>query len=384
MISTQYSNIKNIQIAQELKSTPSICLLHHTLAALGGEERMHALLANALKSRGYDVISVMTEQFSNEKNIYELDKGIRQYSLQRNRVERKLNKWFPRLQVWRYRHVLKKHHVKVVIDVGSPKSLLTTKAVEGLDMKVVCWDHFNYESFRKRWCYDDLIKLIITGKIHRLVVLTQADVKSYSQNEVFPKGVVCQIYNPSPIQTKAYMKHTSKKVLACGRLHQQKGFDLLLDAWKEVEQQHSDWQLEIVGDGPQRQELEQQVENNQLRRVTISHFTSHIKEKYAEAGIFVMSSRYEGFPLVLLEATNMSLPMVSFNCKTGPAEIIQDGYNGYLAEAENAHDLAENLLAVMKEDKLREQMGRNAFEVSRQFLTDRIIDQWEDLINQLL
>lgn len=362
----------------------SICLLHHTLAALGGEERMHALLANALKSRGYDVISVMTEQFSNEKNVYELDNGIRQYSLQRNRVERKLNKWFPWLQVWRYHHILNKHDVKVVIDVGSPKSLLTTKAVVGLDIKVICWDHFSYERFLKRWCYDDLVQLILSGKIHRLVVLTQTDVKSYSQNEKkFPKDLVCQIYNPSPIQTEAYMPHPSKKVLACGRLEQQKGFDLLLDAWKEVERHNSDWELEIIGDGCQRKELEQQVENNRLQRVTISYFTNNIKEKYAEAGLYVLSSRYEGLGLVLLEAESMSLPLVSFNCKNGPNEIIRHGYNGYLAEAENSHDLAEKLLAVMKDDELREQMGRNAFEASRQFCTDKIIDKWEDLVNQL-
>lgn len=327
----------------------------------------------------------MTEQFSNEKNVYELDKGIRQYSLQRNRVERKLNKWIKGLPVWRYRHILKKHNVKVVIDVGSPKSLLTTKAVDGLEIKVICWDHFNYESFRKRWCYDDLKQLILNGRIHRLVVLTQADVRSYTENEkAFSKDVVCQIYNPSPIQTEVYMPHSSKKVLACGRLQHQKGFDLLLEAWKEVELQNTGWELEIVGDGPQRQELERLVADNQLHHVTISHFTNSVKDKYAEAGIFVLSSRYEGLGLVLLEAESMSLPLVAFDCETGPNEIIRNGYNGYLAEPENPHDLAEKLLAVMNDDNLREQMGLHAFEASRQFTTDKIIDQWEMLINQLL
>ena len=262
--------------------------------------------------------------------------------------------------------------------------MLTTKAADGTDIKVICWDHFNYEAFRKRWCYDELNQLILSGKIHRLVVLTQSDVKSYAENEKdFPEGLVCQIYNPSPIQTESYMQHSSKKVLACGRLAHQKGFDLLLDAWKEVEQQNIDWELEIVGDGFMREELERKVRDNNLQRVTLSHFTSNIKEKYAEAGIYVMSSRYEGLGLVLLEAESMSLPMVSFNCKEGPKEIIKNGYNGYLAEAENPHDLAEKLLSLIKDDNLREQMSRNAFEASRAFLTDKILDQWEELINQL-
>ena len=363
----------------------NICLLHHVMSEHGGEERMCQLVANELKRRGHNIIVVLTEQLKKDGIVYPFDEGIRVYYLQQNRVERKLNKWFERLPELHYRYLLKKHQINVVIDVGSPKSLLTTKAAVGLEIKVICWDHFNYESFRKRWCYDELKQLILNRYIHRLVVLTQADVKAYAEHEKeFSKDFVCHIYNPSPIQTKTYMPHLSKKVLACGRLAKQKGFDMLLDAWREVEQQNSEWQLEIVGDGYSRKELEQQIKDYNLQRVTISHFTSKIKEKYAEAGVFVFSSRYEGLGLVLLEAESMSLPLISFDCPCGPREIIRHGYNGFLAEPENPQDLAEKLLAVMTDNKLREQMGRNAFEASREFRTKSIIDQWERLINDVM
>lgn len=352
----------------------------------GGEERMCQLVANELHRRRYNVTVVLTDQLKNEGIIYPLDKGVKLYYLQKNRVERKLNTWFKKLPEKRYRHILKKQHIDVVLDVGSPKSLLTTKAVEGLDIKVVCWDHFNYPSFRKRWCYDDLKTLILNGKIDRFVVLTQSDVSSYSKYEKdFPENFVWQIYNPSPIQTDCYVPRPTKKVLACGRLaNRQKGFDLLLDAWREVENQDSEWQLEIVGDGYSRPELEQQIVNLGLQRVTISHFTNNVREKYADAGIFVFSSRYEGLGLVLLEAESMSLPLISFDCPCGPREIVHHGYNGYLAEPENPHDLAEKLLTVMHDDELREQMGRNAFEASKQFHTDKIMNQWEELIKDVM
>lgn len=363
----------------------NICLLHHTLAEHGGEERMCQLVANELKSRGHYVVVVLTDQLENEGIVYPLDERVRLYYLQKNRVGRKLNKWFDRLPDMRYRHILKRNNIDVVIDVGSPKSLLTTKAAEGLGIKVICWDHFNYEAFRVRWCYNDLKKLIRAGKIHSLVVLTQADKKAYAEYEKdFPKDFVCQIYNPSPIQTIAYMPHTSKKVMACGRLAEQKGFDLLLEAWKEVEQQIPGWKLEIVGDGFMRKQLEGLIDNYNLKHVTISPFTSEVKAKYAEAGIFIFSSRYEGLGLVLLEAESMSLPLVSFDCPCGPREIIRHGYNGYLAEPENPQDLAEKLIAVMKDDALREQMGRNAFEASRQFCTDNIMNQWEKLLDDVM
>lgn len=363
----------------------NICLLHHTLAEHGGEERMCQLVANELRSRGHYVVVVLTDQLENEGIVYPLDERVRLYYLQKNRVERKLNKWFDRLPELRYRHILKRNNIDVVIDVGSPKSLLTTKAAEGLGIKVICWDHFNYEAFRVRWCYNDLKQLISARKIHSLVVLTQADKIAYAEYEKdFPKDFVCQIYNPSPIQTVAYMPHTSKKVMACGRLAEQKGFDLLLEAWKEVEQHNSDWELEIVGDGFMRKQLERLIDEYSLKRVTISPFTSEVKGKYADAGLFVFSSRYEGLGLVLLEAESMSLPLVSFDCPCGPREIICHGYNGYFAKPENPHDLAEKLLTVMNDDALREQMGRNAFEASRQFCTDNIMNQWEKLLDDVM
>lgn len=363
----------------------NICLLHHTLAEHGGEERMCQIIANELCQRGHNVVVVLTDQLANEGIVYPLNRAVRLYYLQKNRVERKLNKWFDRLPEIRYRYLLWKHHIDVVIDVGSPKSLLTTKAVEGHDIKVICWDHFMYKSFRKRWCYDDLKRLIMDGKIHRLVVLTQNDANSYAEHEKsFPKNLICHIYNPSPIQTDTYIPHKSRRVLAVGRLAEEKGFDLLLEAWREVEQKNPDWLLEIVGDGYMRPVLEHQVEDYNLRRVTISHFTSQVKEKYAEAGIFVLSSHYEGLGLVLLEAESMSLPLVSFDCPCGPSEIIKHGYNGYLAKPNDPHDLAEKLLSVMSDDALREQMGRNAFEASREFRTKSIIDQWERLINDVM
>lgn len=367
------------------KNKYDICLLHHTMSQHGGEERMCQLVANELKRRGHKVIVVLTEQLKNEGVVYPLDEGIILYYLQQNRVERKLNTLFKQLPELRYRHILKKHHIDVVIDVGSPKSLFTTKAVEGTGIKVICWDHFNYEAFRNRWCYDEMKQLIHDAKIHRLVVLTKNDVGSYSEYEKdFPNGLVCQIYNPSPIQTVSYLQHNAKKVLAIGRLAEQKGFDLLLDAWCEIERQNSEWQLEIVGDGYMLHELESQIKNNNLQRVTISHFTDNVKDKYAEAGLFVFSSRYEGLGLVLLEAESMSLPLISFDCPCGPREIVKHGYNGYLAEPENPHDLAEKMLKVMNDDSLREQMGHNAFEASRQFCTDNIMKQWETLLDDVM
>lgn len=363
----------------------NVCLTIHGLTALGGEERMCVLLANELCKRGYKVIVVTLNQMDGETNTYALLPDVKQYTLRRNRYERKLfsYKAFESLPVIRYRRILRKEEIDVVIDVDIHQSLISTKAISGTKAKVISWDHFNYERFRKRWSYQIMKDCFHSGKVSKLVLLTKDDVKAYTQYESFSDDFLRQIYNPSPIQTDAYMPHDSKKVLAVGRLTEQKGFDLLLKAWAEVERVCEDWQLEIVGDGSMKDILEQEIRHLHLRNVTLTPYTDNVREKYSSASILVSSSRYEGFPLVLLESQSMSIPVVSFDYKTGPNEIIRDGYNGYLAEPENTQMLAEKLIAVMRDDALREQMSRNAFEESRKFATDKIIRQWEELIEEV-
>lgn len=129
--------------------------------------------------------------------------------------------------------------------------------------------------------------------------------------------------------------------------------------------------------------MEEQVKHLQLKNVRLSHYTDHIKEKYQEASIYVLSSRYEGFPLVLLETQAMSLPIVSFDCKTGPNEIVREGYNGFLVEPENTKKLAERILTLINDGELREQMSRNAFEESKKYKIDNIVNQWIDLFESL-
>ena len=109
---------------------------------------------------------------------------------------------------------------------------------------------------------------------------------------------------------------------------------------------------------------------------------SDVKSKYAGASIYALPSRTEGFGLVLVEAETMSLPAVAFDCG-GPKEIVKDGYNGFLVEAENVQMLAEKILTLVIDDKLREQMSKNAFEESKKYKIDNIINQWEKLIESL-
>lgn len=179
--------------------------------------------------------------------------------------------------------------------------------------------------------------------LERLVVLTEADKEAWEKAGCTNVTVIPNpcILNNSPFS----ILHSQfpKTVLAVGRLHEQKGFDLLLQAWQPIEKHYPEWQLRIVGEGPKRAELETQVRELTLRHAIIAGRTENVADEYSSASLFVLSSRYEGFSLVLAEAMWCGVPCVAFDCPQGPAELLADG-RGWLVENGNVEKLTQQIV----------------------------------------
>lgn len=142
---------------------------------------------------------------------------------------------------------------------------------------------------------------------------------------------VSQIYNPNTITKSNEPDYTAKRVIAVGRLDPQKGFDVLISAWKRVAELYPDWTLDIYGEGDSRQSLQRQIDELSLGdRVFLRGRSNDMSEEFARHSIMVLSSRYEGFGLVLCEASVCAVPQVSFSCESGPSEIISDRESGIL------------------------------------------------------
>lgn len=362
----------------------NICLAITNLANRGGEERMCVTLANSLAEYGYNVIIVSTDKPNEQEVQFAVSSKIKCYTLKGNRIERKLSnmsitRQYPLLK---YKAILKRHHIQVVIDVDVHVSLITTKAVKKENVRIISWDHFNYERFLS-WPTRQTLHDCFLNKINKLVVLTKSDLSDYIEKGGIPSSLVTQIYNPSPIEADQEVVHTNKKVLAIGRFVDQKGFDLLVDVWAKVEKVKTDWMLEIVGDGCRKDAIIDKIKSLNLKNITISPFTQDIRKKYADASIYVLSSRYEGFALVLLEALSMSLPVVAFNCPKGPEELIEEGVNGYLVPPLDIPALAEKLLLLMNDEQARTLMGKNAFQISQKFKMKSILPQWIELLESV-
>ena len=173
--------------------------------------------------------------------------------------------------------------------------------------------------------------------------------------------------------------------VAAGRLSKQKGFDLLIRAWRRVAEQHPDWTLRIYGSGPRHDRLQTRIDRLGLGdRVKLMGFTEELEEELSRAALFVLSSRFEGLPMVLIEAMNLGTPVVAFDCPTGPAELVEDGVTGLLVEPQKVRALAAAINRAIEDPQLRESMGAAGQRRVRELSPEAVTDHWERLLEELV
>ena len=231
--------------------------------------------------------------------------------------------------------------------------------------------------FAKYWMHNLVSHL---KRLDRFVVLTEEDKASWtelSNVEVIPDPLAFDIDQVSPL--------TNKRVIAVGRYVYQKGFDLLLQAWKMIEQQHPDWELVIYGMGD-RTPYEQIITELQIDRTRchLNGSTSDIKAEYLNSSLFVFSSRFEGFGMVLIEAMACGLPVVSFDCPCGPKDIVRHNEDGLLVPSGNTNLLADALDQVMTDGLLLHKMAATAIINAKRFQLDGVVQRWRILFENIL
>lgn len=176
-----------------------------------------------------------------------------------------------------------------------------------------------------------------------------------------------------------------RRVVTIGRYAYQKGYDLLLQAWAEVEKHYPDWSLDIYGMGDQTDYRQLMSDLGiDARRCRLNGPVDDVVKTYTDSSVFVLSSRFEGFGLVLVEAMACGLPVVSFDCPAGPDEIITDGVDGLLVPSGDVHALAGKLMTLMSDEDLRKRLGQQARQSARRYEMAAIATQWKDLFDQLM
>lgn len=212
-------------------------------------------------------------------------------------------------------------------------------------------------------------------KLDRFIVLTKEEVGFWPSWDN-----ICVTPNPVIIPTNFQSDCSAQRVIAVGRYDPQKGFDRLIDAWQLVARKHPSWQLSIYGEGSLGSSLQKQIDDLGISDVcTLFPTVDNIAEKYSESSIFVLSSQYEGFGMVIVEAMTCGVPPVSFACPCGPRDIIEDGVDGFLVENGDIEGLAEKICYLIEHDEQRKEMGRLAGLHAQRYQMEQIAKQWKAL-----
>jgi glycosyltransferase involved in cell wall biosynthesis len=216
-----------------------------------------------------------------------------------------------------------------------------------------------------------------------VAVLTQRDREEYGR--LLPGVRLLRIPNAVHSLDQEPSHYSNKVVLAAGRLFPQKGFDMLIPAWAKVTERHPDWQLRIFGTGERWQQLRDLIEEHHLyNHVFLMGHTQQLDDELAKASVYVLSSRFEGLPMVMIEAMAHALPVVSFDCPTGPADVITDGREGLLVPPKDVDGLADALCRLVEDRDLRARMGEAAVKTARDYAPEAVHPQWEILFSELL
>jgi glycosyltransferase involved in cell wall biosynthesis len=242
-------------------------------------------------------------------------------------------------------------------------------------------EHMNFHSHRPRLARD-LARHY--GRLDALSVLTEADERDYAAALANQPVRIDRIPNAVPRMSGGIAPLDANVVVAAGRLESQKGFDLLIRAWERVAAAQPDWQLRIYGSGPRRDDLRRMIlERGLYDRVLLMGRTKRLGEAMAGASLFVLSSRFEGFGMVIVEAMSKGLPVVSFDCPRGPSEIIRPGRDGILVPNGDVEGLADGMLELIEDVPKRRRYGAAAVENARSYAVDSIAERWEELLGEL-
>lgn len=354
-----------------------ICFFIGDISRSGGTERVTTVIASSLADRGHDV-AILSIQ-NGEHSCFPLSANVRLHSL--HLEGRSAN--FSDFTKWRkLRHFVREHRVDVVVDVDVILSWYSIPAACRLPTKVVSWEHFhrhiNVGDFGQR-LRRSLGRKLALRCAAALVTLTERDRAQYLEADGCHVPVIA-IPNPMTMTPRLGPGMRGPVVLAAGRLVPQKGFDRLLAAWGLIASEVPAWRLRIVGSGPDEVSLRHQAQVLGIANsVELVPSTNDMASEYLAASIYVMSSRFEGLPLVLVEAKGFALPLISFDCACGPSDIVRPGVDGVLVPDGDVAKLAFEMQALILDEPRRARFASESLNDSR-FTLAPIVRQWEALL----
>ena len=364
----------------------------------GGVERVLTLKANYFAEHfGYDITIILTER-RDKPLFYPLSDKIKVINLDINFEELWYCSFIKKVLVYlkkqrQYKKLLTAELMRIRPDITISllrREINFINEIHDGSEKIgeLHVNRANYRNFKTEdanWLKNLFARFWSHGlvnhlkKLDKLVVLTEKDREAWGELDN-----VVSIPNPLSFVPSSASRLTEKRIICVARYSHEKGIDLLLTAWKEVESQIDDWRLDVFGEG-ERFPYEQLIDNLGIDRArcALNGRTTDVEKEYCDSSIFVLSSRFEGFGMVIVEAMACGLPVVAFDCPWGPQAIISDGEDGLLVENGNPSALAQGLIALMKDDGKRKIMSEAALRNVQRFQIEHIAQQWKKLFVEI-
>jgi len=353
-----------------------VAIIIADISLRAGTERAVCSLANNLaKEYEVTIISICSKQ--EQQNSYELAPTVEIYHLNTILTGNIVQKIYSRIRlILKLRKIVSDNKIDIIFSarrVMSFASLFLQKSCK----KIAC-EHFNYN--QAHWV-SKLLRRVFYPKLDAVVLLTQRDAEKY---KFVPENKRFVIPNSLSFNCDTPSNCTNKRIIALGRFTPQKGFDYLLQTAVKLKKEIPDWHIDIFGSGDDETMLKDLARKLQVDDfVTFNPPTKEVIKELCNSGMYVMSSRFEGLPMVLIEAQECGLPIVSFDCPEGPSEVIHEGKDGFLVPLADTDALAERIITLAKNEEMRKEFGRNAKINCKQFSPERVGEMWMDLIHKL-
>lgn len=350
---------------------------------IGGAERVMTILANTLSKLGHDVTIISKDH---SESFYPINEEVKLY-YPKTKVNygTKLSTLWGRRGIYRdlYRF-LRKNRPDVVIPFSTTTNGVMIVICRMLGLPVIASEHMNHKTTSEKFSHR-FIRRFVYPHASYLTVLTKRDKDEYYSRfmknvEVMPNPLALQPFNNEGAPPR------ENCILAVGDLNrwEHKGFDTLFHIFANIRKQHPDWRLCIAGGG-EKGPIERMIEEQGLDgHVNLLGQTKEVQKYLQLCSIFVLPSRWEGLPLVLVEAMSQGIACIAFDCFTGPAEMITNGFDGILVEDQNRESFEMELSKLIADEELRKELGGKAIDSSLKFLPEEIVSRWLALFEKTL
>lgn len=381
-----------------------IGIIINSIYAYGGEERVVTLIANEWAKK-YDLTIYTFESRAAEGQVndYGLSDSITVkrvaypfgrftasalsiYRFYIGQIPKWINNraYYPKKHIQEWIDRINDDEIDVLVAVSGLNSFLVGRFADKIKAKTIAWEHSSYEGYfhpktgfyRGREAeYGQYV-----GKLDKIILLNKDSLEKWEKNT----GVKAQVlHNPISFKSDEVVNPDAKCIVACGRLETEKAYNDLIDIFNRFQNKHSDWKLMIVGGGRLQGELQQQIDELGIfDRVTITGYSNDVKKELLKGSVFAMTSRWEGFPMTVIEAYEVGLPVVAYDIPAIKESVI-DGYNGAWVPAFDSEAFVAKLSEIADNQELLDTMSSNAKSEAKKYSIENILAEWDRVFEEL-